>query len=68
MKINCPKWKDKKNDFCGFEPAKMHCDFTYFPNAFQTRFDRISNSICYKGDRIMINWSSIFNDYHLEII
>ena len=25
----------KKIFFCGFEPAKMHCEFTYTTNAFQ---------------------------------
>ena len=25
----------QKNFFCGFEPAKMHCEFTYTTNAFQ---------------------------------
>ena len=25
----------KKKFFCGFSPAKMHCEFTYTTNAFQ---------------------------------
>ena len=40
-------------DFCGFEPAKMHCEFMYITNAFQIRFDVISNSLGNKGDRIL---------------
>ena len=37
-------------DFCCFEYTKMHSYFTYVPNAFQTRFDSISNAISNKGD------------------
>ena len=25
----------KQKFICGFEPAKMHCEFTYTTNAFQ---------------------------------
>ena len=46
-----PEYKNKKKAFCGFESAKMHCDFTYLTDAFHTRFDRISNLISNKGDR-----------------
>ena len=27
--------QNKKFLFCGFEPAKMHCEFTYTTNASQ---------------------------------
>ena len=44
---------DKKKDFCGFEPTKVHREFIDFTNAFQMRFDVISNTICNKGDFIL---------------
>ena len=35
--------------FCGFEHAKMHCEFTYTTNAFQDESWDLSNFICYEG-------------------
>ena len=42
----------QKNLFCGFEPAKMHCEFTYTINALQDESWDISNFICYEGSRL----------------
>ena len=39
----------QKNFFFGFEPTKMHCDFTYTTNAFQDESWDLSNFICYEG-------------------
>ena len=41
-----------KNLFCGFEPTKMHCEFTYTTNAFQDESWDLSNFICYEGSHI----------------
>ena len=46
--------QNKKNFFCGFEPAKMHWEFTYTTNAFQDESWDLSNFICYEGSRILI--------------
>ena len=37
-----------KKFFCGFEPAKMHCEFTYTTNAFQDESWNLSNSKGYE--------------------
>ena len=37
----------QKKFFCGFEPAKMHCEFTYTTNAFQDESWDLSKFICY---------------------
>ena len=45
--FNCLVYKTKditKKFFCGFEPAKMHCEFTYTTNAFQDESWNLSNS------------------------
>ena len=43
--------QNKKNFFCGFEPAKMHCEFAYTANAFQDESWDLSNFICSEGSR-----------------
>ena len=43
QELKYPKSKNKKKDFCGFEPAKMHCEFLDVTNAFQMKFDELSN-------------------------
>ena len=40
--------------FCGFEPDKMHCEFTYTTNAFQDESWDLSNSKGYEGSRINV--------------
>ena len=45
--------QNKKIIFCGFEPAKMHCEFKYKTNAFQDEFWDLSNFICYGGSLII---------------
>ena len=40
-----------KKFFCGFEPAKMHCKFTFTTNAFQDESWDLSNSKGYEFDR-----------------
>ena len=42
-----------KNFFCGFEPAKMHCEFTYTTNASQDESWDLSNSKSYEESRIV---------------
>ena len=42
----------QKKLFCGFEPAKMHCEFTYITNAFQDESWDLLYSISYKFDFI----------------
>ena len=37
-----------KKFFCGFSPAKMHCEFTYTTNAFQDKSWDLSNSKGYE--------------------
>ena len=37
-----------KKIFCGFEPAKMHCEFMYTTNAFQDESWDLSNSKGYE--------------------
>ena len=37
-----------KKFFCGFESAKMHCEFTYTINAFQDESWDLSNSKDYE--------------------
>ena len=49
-----PESNYKKEDFCGFEPTKMHCEFMHITNAFQIRFYVISNALGNKGDHISI--------------
>ena len=44
--------QNKKKFFWGFEPAKMHCEFTYTTNVFQDESWDLSNFICYEGSRI----------------
>ena len=44
----------QKNFFCGFEPIKMHCEFTYTTNAFLDESWDLSNFICYEGSRTKI--------------
>ena len=51
-----PKSKNKKKDFCGFEPAKVHCEFPGVTNVFQMIFDELSNSKGNKGDRIKLSY------------
>ena len=48
------KTKCTKNYFCGFEPAKKHCEFKYTTNEFQDESWDLSNFICYEGSRIDI--------------
>ena len=38
------KSNNKKKDFFGFDSVKMHCGFLDVTNAFQMRFDELSNS------------------------
>ena len=37
-----------KKFFCGFEPAKMHCEFMHTANAFQDESWDLSNFTCYE--------------------
>ena len=54
MRFYYPESNYKNEDFCGFEPVKMHCKFMYITNAFKIRFDVISNALGNKGDRIIL--------------
>ena len=59
----------QKKFFCGFELAKMHCEFTYTTNAFQDESWDLSNFICYEGSRIYCstvvncNWEIISSSF-----
>ena len=39
--------------FCGVEPAKIQCEFTYTTNAFQDESWDLSNFIYYEESRIL---------------
>ena len=41
-----------KKILCGFEPDKMHFEFTYTNNASQDESWDLSNFICYEGSLI----------------
>ena len=46
----------QKKFFCGFEPAKMLCEFTYTTNEFQDESWDLSNFICYEGSLNSLNY------------
>ena len=49
-----------KKFFCGFEPAKMHCEFMYTTNAFQDESWDLSNS---KGYEFDFSWILFDKEY-----
>ena len=66
FRINIPTIKEQKEGFLWFESAKMHCEFPDITNAFQMRFDELSNSKGNKGDRIKtlnIGRKSLYNSH-----
>ena len=57
--------QNKKNFFCGFEPAKMHCEFAYTTNAFEDESWNLSNFICYEGS--LKNFSKFLIVWNLNV-
>ena len=57
----------QKNFFCGFEPAKMDCEFKYTTNAFQDESWDLSSFICYEGSRMYMCLVNTIHDLVLSI-
>ena len=57
--------QNKKLFICGYEPAKMHCEFTYTTNAFQEESWNLSNFICYEGSCIS-NWDKLLLEINIS--
>ena len=55
-----PKIKEQKEGFLRFWTCQNHCEFSDVTNAFQMRFDELSNSKSNKGDRISISIGKLY--------